>query len=415
MTNRRDFLKVGMLAAGGLRLPQLLAASNDAAAKSCIILFMSGGPSQLDTFDPKPDAPLEVRGPVGTIATRVPGVRFAELVPKCAHALNKYTVIRSMFSKEAIHEKAKQYLFTGNRPGNAFLNPCLGSVIAKELGQRNGLPPFVVTPNKDIAAESGFLGSAYDPFVAGNPNVKKFAVKDLTLPTGVEMGEARARAELLAEIDGQLKQAEKSGLLDSMDQFQQKALDLIASPAARKAFQIDEEPEKLRDAYGRNSAGQGSLLARRLVEAGVRLVSVFHGGYDTHTDNDKTNRKIVPEFDQAFPALLEDLEQRGLLDSTLVIAMGEFGRTPKINYSAGRDHWPGAFSVAIAGAGVPKGLVLGSTDAHAGEPADRPVAVEDLVATIYKKLGIDYRKNYHAFGRPIAILKEGTPVKELFA
>ncbi len=412
--NRRDFLKVGALAAGGLNLPALLAAEGGTREISCIFFFQNGGASQLETFDPKPEAPLEVRGNVGSIPTVVPGVHFSELLPRCAKALNKFTVIRSMYSREAIHEKAKQYLWTGNRPGNAFLNPCMGSVISKELGPRNGLPPFVVTPGKDIATESGFLGSSFDPFVAGNANVKKFSVRDLSLPSGVTMDEAQGRAKLLSAIDGELERLEKSDLIESMDAFQQKALDLIASPAAKKAFNIDEESEKLRDSYGRNSAGQGALLARRLVGAGVRLVSVFHGGYDTHTDNEKTNRRIMPEFDQAFTTLIEDLDQRGMLDTTMVIAMGEFGRTPKINFSAGRDHWPGAFSIAVAGAGTPRGLVLGKTDAHANEPAERPVSVEDLCATIYKKMGVDYRKNYHAYGRPIAILKEGKPISELF-
>ncbi len=414
--SRRDFLKVGSLAAGGLHLPGLLAAEGAARREiSCIFFFQNGGASQLETFDPKPEAPLEVRGNVGSIPTSVPGIHFSELIPRCAKALTKFTVIRSMYSREAIHEKAKQYLWSGNRPGNAFLNPCLGSVISKELGPRNGLPPFVVTPGRDIATDSGFLGSAFDPFVTGNANVKQFSVRDLSLPSGVTLEEAQGRASLLAAIDGELERAERSGLIESMDAFQQKALDLIASPAAKEAFAIDEEPEKLRDEYGRNPAGQGALLARRLVYAGVRLVSVFHGGYDTHTDNEKTNRRIMPEFDRAFTTLIDDLDRRGMLDTTLVIAMGEFGRTPKINFSAGRDHWPGAFSIALAGAGVPRGLVLGKTDATAGEPAERPVSVEDLCATIYRKMGVDYHKNYHAYGRPIAILKEGKPVPELFA
>ena len=199
-----------------------------------------------------------------------------------------------------------------------------------------------------------------------------------------------------------------------MNQFSQKAFDLVSSPVAKEAFDIGAEPDSLRDAYGRNTAGQGALLARRLIQSGVRLATVFHGGYDTHTDNEEINQKLYPVFDQAFATLLDDLEQRGLLDTTLVIAMGEFGRTPKINHSAGRDHWPGAFSVILAGAGVPKGQVLGTTDNRAGEPADRPVSIEDFGATIYKKLGVDYTQDYHANGRPIKIVKDGEPVKELF-
>jgi uncharacterized protein (DUF1501 family) len=191
--------------------------------------------------------------------------------------------------------------------------------------------------------------------------------------------------------------------------------DLVTSPAAKKAFNLNAESDALRDAYGRTTAGQGALLARRLIEAGVRLVTLFHGGYDTHSDNDKTNAKLYPEFDQAFAALLEDMDSRGLLDSTLVLALGEFGRTPKINHSAGRDHWPGAFSIAVAGAGVPGGQVIGATDENGAYPTDRPVSIEDLGATLYKKLGIDFAHEYHTVGRPVKINDGGTPIPELFA
>ncbi|MBI3665567.1 MAG: DUF1501 domain-containing protein, partial [Acidobacteria bacterium] len=283
-----------------------------------------------------------------------------------------------------------------------------------ELGPKNGLPPFVVLPDKDLSADAGFLGPAYDPFIAGNPNAKNFSVQDLTLPLGITLEVARARAELLAAMDVEFKKVEQSSLIGSMDEFYQKAFDLVSSPAAKKAFNISEEPEKLRDSYGRKTAGQGALLARRLIEAGVRLVTLFHGGYDTHVDHEKLSKPLLSEFDQAFPTLLEDLEQRGLLDTTLVLVIGDFGRTPRINFSGGRDHWPRAFSVALAGAGIRGGAVIGKTDGQAAEPVDRPVTIEDLGATVYQALAIDCRKNYHANGRPIAINKEGTPVKELF-
>ena len=410
--SRRDFLKVGTLAFG-LDLPTLLASSADNDV-SCIIFFQSGGMSQLDGFDPKPDAPLEIRGNFNTIPTTVPGVHFSELLPRCAKALSKFSLIRSVHSDQAIHEKAKQYIYSGTKPGTDLKHPVYGSVVAKEQGARNGMPPFVVIPRKDISAEAGFLGSAYDPFITGDPNQEKFSVKDLTLPTGVGLEEAQGRARLLAALDAELEAVEKSPLVHSMDYFYQKAIDLVSSPVAKQAFDISQEPPKLRDDYGRNTAGQGALLARRLIESGVRLVTVFHGGYDTHVENEKTNKKLYPTFDQAFTTLLVDLEQRGLLDTTLVIAMGEFGRTPKINYSAGRDHWPGVFPVVMAGTGIPGGQVIGSSDARAGEPKDRPVSVEDLGATIFKKLRIDFTKDYHANGRPIRINKDGTPIKELF-
>lgn len=412
--SRRDVLKLGGMMFGGITLPRILEASQGGKEISCLIFFHEGGLCQLDSFDPKPEAPLEIRGSFGTVPTAVPGVHFSELLPRCARMLDKYTVIRSVYSREAIHEKAKQYVYSGQRPNNAFKHPVYGSVVAKELGAKNGLPPFVVIPRKDICAEAGFLGSAFDPFVTGDPSKKNFSVQDLTLPTGVGLEEAQGRAGLLAALDSRLEGLEKSGVVEGMDYFYQKALDLVSSPQAKQAFDLGAEPDKLRDAYGRTTAGQGALLARRLVEAGVRLVTVFHGGYDTHTDNDKINKKLYPEFDQAFATLLEDMGQRGLLETTLVLAMGEFGRTPKINYSAGRDHWPGVFSIAAAGAGVPGGQVLGSTDARAAEPKDRPVSVEDLGATVYKKLGIDYTQVYHTNGRPVKINDGGSPIAELF-
>jgi hypothetical protein len=413
--SRRDFLKVGALGFAGLSLPDLLSAKGSGKDISCIVLFQNGGASQLDTFDPKPDAPADVRGSFKDIPTSVPGVHLSELLPRTAKAMQKFAIIRSMHSDEAIHERARQYIFSGTRPRNELLHPSYGAVVSKEFGPKNGVPPFVVIPDRDLSSEAGFLGPSYDPFISGNPNTKNFSVKDLSLPLGVTLDEARARAQFLNAIDDEFRKAEHSPLIESMDEFYQKAFDLISSPAAKKAFNLQEEPEKLRDSYGRTTCGQGALLARRLIEAGVRLATVFQGGYDTHVQNEKFGKPVITEFDQAFPALLEDLQQRGLLETTLVLVIGDFGRTPKINFSAGRDHWPRAFSVALAGAGIQGGRVIGKTDAIAGEPADRPVSIEDLGATIYKILGIDPARQYHANGRPIAINKDGKPVSELFA
>jgi len=412
--SRRDILKLGGTAFGGITLPGILAASAGRKDISCLVYFHTGGLCQLDSFDPKPDAPREIRGGFGTIPTAVKGVHFSELLPRCAERLDRYSVIRSIYSREAIHEKAKQYIFAGQRPNNAFKHPVYGSVVAKELGAQNGLPPFVVIPRKDICAEAGFLGSAYDPFVTGDPSKENFSVQDLSLPLGLGLEEARGRAELLASLDADFERVEKSGVVEGMDYFYQKAMDLVSSPQAKKAFDLGAEPDKLRDAYGRTSGGQGALLGRRLIEAGVRLVTIFHGGYDTHSDNDKTNKKLYPEFDQAFGTLLDDMGSRGLLDTTLVLGIGEFGRTPKINHSAGRDHWPGVFSIAVAGAGVPGGQVIGASDERAAEPAERPVSIEDLGATVYKKLGIDSAREYHTNGRPVKINDGGTPIPELF-
>lgn len=410
---RRDFIRIGSLSFGGLSLGNLLASEQAVSERACIVIFQNGGASQLDTYDPKPDAPSDVKGSFGSVPTSIPGVHFSGLLPRSAKILDRFAVIRSMHSDEAIHERARQYIFSGTKPRNDLLQPSYGAVLAKERGPRNGLPPFVVIPDKDLAAEAGFLGPSYDPFVAGNPNAKTFSVKDLTLPSGVSYEESLARKGLLAKLDSDFRATEQSPLLDSMDEFYQKAYSLIASPAARKAFDIGSEPDKLRDAYGRTGVGQGCLLARRLIESGVRLATVFHGGYDTHIDHEKNTKPLMTDFDQAFPALLEDLKQRGLLANTLVLVIGDFGRTPKLNFSGGRDHWPRAFSVALAGAGIRGGAVIGSTDKQAGEPVDRPVKIEDLAATVYKVLGIDSQKEYHANGRPVRIVKDGVPVREL--
>jgi len=412
MSTRRDFLRIGGVTLGGVDLPRLLAAGTG-PARSCILFFMEGGACQHDSFDPKPEQTADIRGSFRTIPTVVPGVHFSELLPRCAQSFKKFAVVRSMYSKEAIHERAKQYIFSGARPNNAFKHPVYGSVLAKELGPQNGLPPFVCIPRKDISAEAGFLGPAYDPFITGDPAGKEFKVQDLTLPATVSLEESAARTRLLHSMDEEIRQAEKSKTVEGMDYFYQKAFDLVSSAAARKAFNLKEEPDKLRDAYGRTGAGQGALLARRLVESGVRLAAVFQGGYDSHVNNDEASKKNFPVFDQAFATLLDDLEDRGMLASTLVLAIGEFGRTPHINHSNGRDHWPGVFSIAAAGAGIQGGQIIGSSDAQGGAPKDRPVSIEDLGATIYKKLGIDYHKEYRTNGRPVRINSEGTPVREL--
>ncbi len=413
--SRRDFLRVGGMSLAGVTLPQLLGAAAGGQEVSCLIYFHTGGLCQHDSFDPKPEAPREIRGGFRAIPTSVPGVHFSELLPRCAAGFKRFSVIRSMYSLEAIHEKAKQYAFSGQRPNNAYKHPVYGSVVARELGSRGGVPPFVVIPRKDICADAGFLGPSYDPFIAGDPSKEKYSVQDLTLPTGLGLEEAQGRARLLSTLDARLESLEKSGLVEGMDHFYQKALDLVSSPQAKRAFDLGAEPDKLRDAYGRTTGGQGALLARRLIEAGVRLVTLFHNGYDTHSDNDESNKKLYPEFDQSFSTLLEDMDSRGLLDTTLVLAIGEFGRTPEINHSAGRDHWPGVFSIAAAGSGVPGGQVIGSSDANGSEPSDRPVSIEDLGATVYRKLGINTHKEYHALGRPIRINDGGEPVRELFA
>lgn len=411
--SRREFLKIGGLGFGGLSLPVLQALSTSRAS-SCIILFQGGGSSQLDTFDPKPDAPSGIRSNFKTISTAVPGTQFTELLPESAKIADKFAVIRSVSAAEAIHERARQHIFSGTRPRNELLQPSFGSVVAKEKGSLNGLPPYVVIPDADQCVEAGFLGPTFDPFLTGDPNGKKFSVRDLTLPTGITFEETGARSRLLASLDSHFKNIEESPLVASMDEFSQKAFDLISSPAAKKAFNLTAEPGKLRDRYGRSVIGQGALLARRLIESGVRLATVFQWGYDTHTEHEPTNKIILPQFDKAFATLILDLEDRGLLDTTLVLVVSDFGRTPKVNFLGGRDHWPRVSSVALAGAGIRGGALIGATDKIASDPIDRPVLVEDLGATIYAALGIDRKKVYMAGDRPVKISAEGEPVNELW-
>jgi hypothetical protein len=339
-------------------------------------------------------------------------------MPQTAAIADKICVVRSMTHGEADHDRGTHNMFTGYRPSPAIHFPSFGSVVSHELGSRNDLPPYVCIPSMPNSfAGTGYLGSAYGPFsLGGDPASKDFKVRDLTLPGGVDAARFEQRKSMRAAVDEHFSALEKSDALDGMDAFYQRAYAMVSSEKARAAFSIGDEPEKLRDEYGRNEAGQRMLLARRLVEAGVRFTSLTYGGWDHH-DNIKTAMTgQMPRFDQAFAALIRDLEQRGMLDSTLVMVTTEFGRTPKINGTAGRDHYPKVFSIALAGGGIKRGLVHGSSDATGGEPDRDPLSVADLAATVYNQLGIDSNKVLYAPGpRPIVIVKDGNVVKELLA
>jgi hypothetical protein len=309
-------------------------------------------------------------------------------------------------------------MFTGYRPSPAIHFPSFGSIVSHELGSRNDLPPYVCIPSMPNSfAGTGYLGSAYGPFSLGaDPANTAFKVRDLNLPQGVDAKRFDERKDLRATVDEHFSQLEKSDALDGMDSFYQRAYAMLSSEKARAAFSISDEPDKLRDEYGRHEAGQRMLLARRLVEAGVRFVSLTYGGWDHH-DNIKTAMtNQMPKFDQAFAALIRDLDKRGMLDSTLVMVTTEFGRTPKINNTAGRDHYPKVFSVVMAGGGLKRGMVHGSTDPTANEPDQDPLTVPDFAATVYNQLGIDSNKILWAPGpRPIVIVKDGNVIKELLA
>ena len=425
--SRREFLQVGVIGTMGLTLGNLFkleaagakgAATSTAAAKSVINIYLPGGMAAQETLDPKMFAPIEYRGPLGTVKTKIPGVHFSESMPQTASIADKITVVRSMTHGEADHDRGTHNMFTGYRPSPAIHFPSLGSVVSHELGPRNDLPPYVCIPSMPNSfAGTGYLGSAYGPFSLGSdPATTGFKVRDLSLPAGVDEKRFTERKDIRAAVDEHFSSLEKSDALDGMDSFYQRAYSLLSSDKARAAFNIADEKDKLRDDYGRNTAGQRMILARRLVEAGVRFVSLTYGGWDHH-DNIKTAMTAqMPSFDQAFAALIRDLDQRGMLDSTLVMVTSEFGRTPKINATAGRDHYPKVFSIVLAGGGVKRGLIHGSSDPTGGEPDSNPLYVPDLAATVYNQLGIDSNKVLYAPGpRPIVIVKDGNVVKELLA
>ncbi|MGH9629685.1 MAG: DUF1501 domain-containing protein [Bryobacteraceae bacterium] len=413
---RRDFLRIGSLGSLGITLAGALKAG---AKKdiSCILVWQSGGCGQQDTFDMKPDAPKELRGEFNPIPTNVPGIQICEHLPFTAKQADKYTILRSLHSKENNHERAINYLLTGYLPLPTMEFPSMGAVVSKELGPKNGMPPYVAVPNTFPSYGAGFLGGEYNPFIAGDPNVANYQVRDLTLPTDVDWERVSNRTWLLKQMDSRFKAIEASSDFEAMDAFYQKAFDLLKSPAARKAFDVESESPKTRERYGRTPVGQGCLLARRLVQSGVRFVTVAKGwlNYDTHSDNFNSMKKVLlPEFDRGFAALLEDLHERGMLDTTLVIAMGEFGRTPKINEGAGRDHHCKAWSIVMAGAGIPGGRVLGATDKTATEVTDHGFTPEDLLYTIYKILGIDpTRDNHSPIGRPVKLANGGQMIPKL--
>jgi uncharacterized protein (DUF1501 family) len=423
---RRDFLRVGGLTALGLSLPTFLrlrAAAADVAprgkAVNCILLWMQGGPSHHDTFDPKPDAPAEVRGEFNTISTTLPGIRIAEHLPMLALQTDKYSIIRGHDPKNGSHGVADHLMMTGHKFNASLPFPCYGSVVSRERGYRDGMLPFVqLGRNIDRRFNggiAGFLGDEFNAFeVADDPNAAVFRVRDLSVENAAQARLAR-RVAMLHEIDEHQKDVETSGVVKARDTFYEKAHGLITSPRAKKAFDMDAEPEKARERYGRNTFGQSCLLARRLIESGVHFVTVTDGGWDTHQNNFKSlKERKLPVLDRAYSALLQDLSDRGLLDSTLVVWFGDFGRTPKINPSAGRDHWATAGVACMGGGGIKTGQVVGATNALGEVVVDNPVSPQDLAATIYTALGIPLHTWYKAQdGRPIELCPEGKPVRQL--
>jgi uncharacterized protein (DUF1501 family) len=433
--DRRDFLHVGgaSLFGLGLTLPRLLAGQARAAERglspgdvSLIFVFLHGGLSTIDTWDIKPDAPAEFRGEFKPIATNISGIRIGEHLPRTAGQMDKFSLIRSFRHHNSDHGPADHYIFTGYFPQAGFnpnlkpnnQRPALGSVIARKLGPRGSVPPYVCLPKMHPSAGPAYLGAAAAPFIIeADPSAPNFAVPDLVPPVTLAADRLAARKDLLAQVDRfqQAAEARANPAAQAVSVFQQKAFRLMTSPQAKKAFHVEAEPEKLRDEYGRNSLGQSCLMARRLVEAGVRCVTIDHSNYDTHDNNFATLKgSLLPALDAALSTLFRDLAERGRLDTTLVLVTGEFGRTPRINTNAGRDHWGPAFTVALGGGGIKGGRVVGRSDARAERPAADPHGPEDLCATVYHLLGIDPEDEFYTpEGRPVKVVNDGRVIEEL--
>lgn len=425
---RRGFLTVGAISGFGLtlgdwfRMRQAQADQKhydfiEPKADSVIHIYLPGGIAHQESFDPKPYSPLEYRGEMGTVKTKTGDV-FSATLPKLAGISDKLCVIRSMTHGEAAHERGTHNMFTGHKPSPALIFPSFGSVISHEYGPRNNLPPYVAIPGKaNEFGGCGYLSSSYGPFSLGaDPANNGFKVQDLNLPGGVDMDRFSRRRSALEAVNAHFASLQKSDNVGAMDTFYERAYNLISSDKARDAFNIDKEDKGLRDKYGRNQAGQRMLMARRLVEAGVRFVTLTYGSWDMHTQIAGGFRNQMPPFDQALTTLIEDLESRGLLARTLIMVSSEFGRTPKINKEGGRDHWPKVFSVMLAGGGIKGGLVYGSSDATATEPEFDPVNPEDLATTMYQQLGIIADKELMAPGdRPMEIVDGGQVIKGILA
>jgi len=465
---RRDFVRIGALSTGGfafgltngfgvadwLKLQRLQASEKTNGgvssighvvgkrpARSCILIWLDGGPSHLETFDPKPDAPVEVRGPLGTIATKVPGIRLGECLPRTAELMDQVALIRSVTSPLGEHQFGTHYMMTGYKPTPVLDYPSFGAVYSHLRSSPSVLPHNIAVPHFQVGGAGmtggGFLAPHHQPFSVGDDPAKQdFQVRDLDFYPGIERDRLDRRMQFIQSMNRMRRESEQqvgeasnngrtqqSGTSDAggVDPDLLKAHELVTSSDARSAFEIQQETREVRQAYGSKSIGQCCLLARRLVERGVPFVTVNHKGWDTH--NQLVNRLkdgfagattpvgLVPSLDQAMGALIADLGQRGMLDDTLIVVMGEFGRTPKLNVSGGRDHWPRVFSVLMAGGGIVGGQVVGRSDAVGESPADRPITPSDLAATIYSRMGIDPATELQTpDGRPVRLTPEGSAI-----
>lgn len=441
--SRRDFLHAGALSYLGLSMPGFLQAKAEGLVdgtkdKNCIFLFLVGGPSQLDTFDMKPDAPAEIRGPYKPIRTNCPDIQISEIFPNVAKHADKFSIIRSMYhTATGVHDTGHQMMQTGRLFLNGLEQPNAGCVLGYLKGGKNDLPAHVLMPrpigptggNMPHGQTAGFLGKTYDPFVLNaDPSLADFKVPDLLPPDYISAMRLQRRQSLRSMVDQSVRQLDTNPDARLLDDSFQQAYTLMSSEAAREAFDINQESDATRDKYGRNKFGQSCLLARRLVERGVRFVTVnmfetvfneitwdIHGSAPFSPIECYQNL-VGPMFDKAYASLLDELKATGMLEDTLVVAMGEFGRTPKVNPAGGRDHWPQAWSVLMAGGGVQGGRVIGATDSIGAYPVDRPVTPAQLIATVYHSLGVNLETELPSPGsRPVPVVDFGTePVLELF-
>lgn len=428
--SRRAALQVGSLAMGTLTLAdylrcRALAATAEPAAPDTAVIqvFMGGGPSHIDLFDMKPEAPAEIRGEFRQVATSVPGLDICEHLPHLAQAMGRIALVRSVAHRNASHLPASHWMMTGYEPPRSTttnVNPCCGALVAKLRGPNAaGMPAYVGIPKRQLLGGSAYLGPAYNPFtIDSDPNSPRYGVKNLKLPGHIDLARLEDRQGLLRHFDSLSREMDRESEFAAVDKFSRAALDMVTSTRAQEAFDLGREPTSIRERYGRTSAGQGCLLARRLVEAGVTFVTVLPGGaWDTHVNNFPTlKHKCLPLVDRALATLVTDLHERGLDRRVLVVIHGEFGRTPTINPLAGRDHWPGAFSVLFAGGGLKTGQFIGATDEHALYPVSHAYSPADVLATVYHFLKIDTRREFldHS-GRPFRVLNEGRPIPELHA
>jgi uncharacterized protein (DUF1501 family) len=423
---RRDFLQIGTLAGLGLSLPMALA-QKQALAKAgktsrdtnCILIWTQGGTSHHDTFDPKPEAALSVRGEFKTIDTPVAGVKFTEVCAKLAKEFKLFSVLRSWNPMNGSHGVADAYVMSGHKFNPAMTYPCFGAVVSQQKGFKTAMPPFVqlgdAMDHRNGGGAAGYLGMEHNPFMMmSDPSAKDFVVRDITPPKGIDSSRISRRRSMLSTIDSlQRKTDMQPDAFRALDEHYAAAMNMITAPETKKAFDLESEDKGLRDRYGRHKFGQSCLLARRLIESGVRFVTVTDAGWDTHQNNfTALKNSRMPPVDQALPELLIDLEQRGLLDNTLVIWLTDFGRTPKINAASGRDHWASAGFALAAGAGIPGGTIIGRTDDEGGVAVDDEYTSEDIAATVYSKLGVPLDLiTYTPDGRPIR-LSEGRPISQ---